>query len=543
MFKHVVLSLVIIGSLAACGGGDDPSTSTSTDSTGTSGTSASTGTSSGTSSGSTGGTSEAQLPPDIAPTLTGVPAPSVVAGTTYIFAPAANDANGDALTFSITNMPQWASFSTQTGELSGTPSAADEGVAQAITVTVSDGKDTSSIGPFNITVLAPPTSSNPPPKNNPPVISGTPATTDTAGQAYSFTPTASDPDGNSLSFTIANMPSWATFNSTTGKLSGTPTTANVKTFSNIVISVSDGTASVSLAPFSIQVTAPASSQTLQISGAPPTSVTAGSAYSFQPTATDAPGKTLHFSITNIPTWATLNASTGALTGTPNSTKIGTYSEMTLSVSDGTTTASLPTFSITVASSSGGSSPPTSPPPTNTPPTISGTPATAVTEGSTYSFTPAASDANGNTLAFSITNKPSWATFSTASGNLSGTPGSGDLGSDSGITISVSDGTTSVALPAFSIVVSGPAATGTALITWVAPTQNSDGSALTNLAGFNIYYGTSASSLTQVQSVAGTGMTSYTINSLGSGTWYFAVTAYTSSGAESALSSTASKTIP
>ena len=537
MFKQLVLCLVMIGALAACNGSDDPSTSTSTDGTSTGGTS--TGTSSG-------GTGEAQLPPDTAPTLTGVPAPAVVAGTAYVFAPTANDANGDALTFSITNMPQWASFSTQTGELSGTPSTADVGVAQAITVTVSDGKETSSIGPFNITVTAPPPAgSNPtPPKNNPPVISGKPATSVTAGQAYSFTPTASDPDGNSLSYTIANMPSWATFSSTTGKLSGTPTTANIKTFTNIVISVSDGTASVSLAPFSIQVTAPASSQTLQISGSPPTSVQAGTAYSFQPTTTDAPGKTLHFSVTNIPSWASLNTSTGALTGNPNSTQAGTYASLTLSVNDGTTTASLPTFSITVSNTAGGSSPPTSPPPSNTPPTISGTPAMAVTEGSTYSFTPAASDANGNTLAFSVQNKPSWATFNTVSGNLSGTPGSGDLGTDSGITISVSDGTTSVALAAFSIVVSAPStATGTALISWVPPTQNSDGSALTTLAGFNIYYGTSASSLTQVQTVAGTGLTSYTVNNLASGTWYFAVSAYTSTGAESGLSNTSSKTIP
>lgn len=539
MFKQLVLCLVMIGALAACNGSDDPSTSTSTDGTSTGSTS--TGTSSG-------GTGEAQLPPDTAPTLTGVPAPAVVAGTAYVFAPTANDANGDALTFSITNMPQWASFSTQTGELSGTPSTADVGVAQAITVTVSDGKETSSIGPFNITVTAPPPAgSNPtPPKNNPPVISGKPATSVTAGQTYSFTPTASDPDGNSLSFTIANMPSWATFSSTTGKLSGTPTTANIKTFTNIVISVSDGTASASLAPFSIQVTAPASSQTLQISGSPPTSVVAGTAYSFQPTTTDAPGKTLHFSVTNIPSWASLNTSTGALTGNPNSTQAGTYASLTLSVNDGTTTASLPTFSITVTGSSSGSSPPpTSPPPSNTPPTISGTPATAVTAGSTYSFTPTASDANGNTLAFSIQNKPSWATFSTASGNLSGTLGSGDVGTDSSITISVSDGTTSVALASFSIVVSAASspATGTALITWVAPTQNSDGSALTNLTGFNIYYGTSAGSLTQVQSVSGATMTSYTINSLASGTWYFAVTALTSSGAESGLSNSSSKTIP
>jgi len=77
----------------------------------------------------------------------------------------------------------------------------------------------------------------------------------------------------------------------------------------------------------------------------------------------------------------------------------------------------------------------------------------------------------------------------------------------------------------------------------APTQNTDGSALTDLAGFRIYYGTSPSNLTQLAQLTGTTLTSYTVNSLASGTWYFGATAYTTTGMESALSATASKTIP
>ena len=61
-----------------------------------------------------------------------------------------------------------------------------------------------------------------------------------AGTAYSFTPTASDPDGNTLTFSIANKPSWATFNTGTGRLQGTPSAGDVGTTTGIVISVSDG---------------------------------------------------------------------------------------------------------------------------------------------------------------------------------------------------------------------------------------------------------------------------------------------------------------
>jgi hypothetical protein len=65
--------------------------------------------------------------------------------------------------------------------------------------------------------------------------------------------------------------------------------------------------------------------------------------------------------------------------------------------------------------------------TNSAPVITGTPATAVTAGSAYSFIPAASDGDGDTLTFSIVNKPSWASFSTSTGELSGTPVVSDAG--------------------------------------------------------------------------------------------------------------------
>jgi len=92
------------------------------------------------------------------------------------------------------------------------------------------------------------------PANAPPVISGTPATTVVAGAKYSFTPTASDADGDTLRFTITNKPSWASFNRGTGKLYGTPSSGNVGTTTGIVISVSDGLVSVSLPPFDLTVT-------------------------------------------------------------------------------------------------------------------------------------------------------------------------------------------------------------------------------------------------------------------------------------------------
>ena len=180
-------------------------------------------------------------------------------------------------------------------------------------------------------------------------------------------------------------------------------------------------------------------------------------------------------------------------------------------------------------------------------TISGTPSTSVTVGTNYTFTPSASDSDGGALKFSIANAPAWATFNATTGQLSGSPKVTDTGTTMNIVITAADGSATAALPAFSISVTGTAPTtgsGTATVKWVAPTENSNGTALTNLAGYTVYYGTSASTLSQEQSiqVSNPAALSYTVTGLTSGTWYFAVASYTTTGQASALSAVSSKTI-
>lgn len=179
--------------------------------------------------------------------------------------------------------------------------------------------------------------------------------------------------------------------------------------------------------------------------------------------------------------------------------------------------------------------PPPPPPANRPPVISGNPATSVTSGQTYSFTPTASDPDGQTLAFSIANKPSWAGFNAASGALIGTPAAANAGTYANIVISVSDGAASVSLPAFSIAVT--AAIGTAELFWSKPTKNEDGTPLTDLAGYKVRYGASPGSPNQIVDVTGAEITSASIEGLVAGTWYFSIASYTSSGVESAPTGT------
>ena len=362
--------------------------------------------------------------------------------------------------------------------------------------------------------------------NLPPTISGTPTTTLRVNTTYDFLPTSRDPEGKALKFTITNAPSWAAFGPNSGRVMGYPKSPG--TWNNIVIRVTDGVNVVALPAFSITVTSTTTANRAPtISGSPSTTASVGSAYNFQPAAADADGNTLGFTIQNRPSWATFSTTTGRLSGTP--TASGTFGNIVIGVSDGRVTTNLPAFSINVSGTA------------NRAPVISGTPVRSINAGSAYSFRPTASDADGNALTYSIANRPSWATFNAATGQLSGTPSATQVGTYNNVVISVSDGQATASLAAFSISVVD-VSNGGAQLSWTAPTSNTDGSTLSNLAGYRISYGTSASALTQTVQVSNPGVTSYTISNLSPGTYYFAVRAYTSNGTESNNSNVQTKVI-
>jgi hypothetical protein len=85
-------------------------------------------------------------------------------------------------------------------------------------------------------------------------------------------------------------------------------------------------------------------------------------------------------------------------------------------------------------------------------------------------------------------------------------------------------------------------TGTATLSWTAVRQATDGKPLEGLAGYKVYYGTSATAMNTMVVVSNPGVTTYVVDHLASGTWYFAVVAYTRNGMQSHLSNIAQKTI-
>lgn len=299
-------------------------------------------------------------------------------------------------------------------------------------------------------------------------------------------------------------------------------------------SQSGGSGAVAPAPAPVAVAPPppvASNAPPTIEGVPPKMAKVGINYTFTPTAADPDSDPLTFSITNQPDWTDFDSTTGKLAGVASAGSEGSYNDVVITVSDGAMSAALQAFSITVEAAAA----------VNMPPEISGTPPASVTAGDVYAFTPAASDPDGDLLTFSIGNKPAWASFNSATGTLTGIPSQSDVGVYDRIRIRVSDGQVTTVLPRFLINVSD-IALGSVTLSWTPPTLNNDGSVLTDLAGYTIYFGLSAANYTNQISIDNPGISTFVVEGLVPNTYYFVATSINTSGAESGFSNETVKTV-
>jgi len=254
-------------------------------------------------------------------------------------------------------------------------------------------------------------------------------------------------------------------------------------------------------------------------------------YAFQAKGRDRDGDALTFTISNKPVWAAFDTALGFLSGYPTNSDAGRVtSNIVISVSDGKSSASLSPFDISVGDAT-----------VNSPPVISGSPAKEVIATEIYSFSPTATDADNDSLLFSVVNRPSWAVFSTTTGRLYGTPGDADLGLYEKIRIGVTDGIASASTSEFSIAVVHTT-NGTVTLSWLAPDMNDDGTPLTNLAGYRIYYGNATGQYDHQLEITDAGTVTAIIDNLSQGAWYFAATALDSTGLESVLSKEVQKIV-
>ena len=148
--------------------------------------------------------------------------------------------------------------------------------------------------------------------------------------------------------------------------------------------------------------------------------------------------------------------------------------------------------------------------------------------------PITSQASGTYFAFALTSVQGSANFGTpATATIDVNAATASTGSSSSGASSSSGGSSSG---------SSSSSTDSVTLSWSAPTDNTNGTALTNLAGYNIYYGTNSTDLSQKVSLTTVGLLTYVVTNLNSGTWYFYITSVNTAGVESSPSAVVSASI-
>ncbi len=208
------------------------------------------------------------------PSIAAIGAQSTTVGASVSLAVMASDADGDTLTYSASGLPAGLAINGSTGVIGGAPTTAG---STSVTINVSDGTDTARTS-FNWTISEPP--------NNPPVVSSIANQSTTVGTSVSLAVTASDADGDTLTYSASGLPAGLAINGSTGVISGAPTTAGS---TSVTIKVSDGTDTTSI-DFTWTVNAVVTNTPPNLSILTPSSgaiFTSGDAVSLSAIATDA----------------------------------------------------------------------------------------------------------------------------------------------------------------------------------------------------------------------------------------------------------------
>ncbi len=346
----------------------------------------------------------------------------------FTYAAAGNDPDGDSISWSLTTRPAGMVINASSGAVTwDRPLQADVG-PHAVTIHLSDGRGGSADQSFTLTVQN---------VNDAPVFTSSPPTSGTEDVAFSYTATATDEDpGTTLVFSAPTLPAWLSFNASTHVLSGTPREGDSGN-NAVTLRVSDGTVNVDQS-FVIAVAA-VNDPPAFVAPTPSGTVNGaeGSLLTFTLAATDPDSANLSFSMTGLPTGATLNAASGAFSWTPSFTDAGTRN-VTLVVSDGALQDTRP-LAIVIAD-------------TDRPPVISAPATASGAEGTLISFSVSGSDPDGDAVTLSLVSGPTGATFNAATGAFSFTPDfnqsgtqtatfratAGGLTADATTTITVSD---------------------------------------------------------------------------------------------------------
>jgi hypothetical protein len=244
----------------------------------------------------------------------------------------ATDSTNSPLSYSVVSgaLPNGLSLNSSTGVISGTASNVIPNTTYSFTIAATDGRNTAVTRAFSITII----------DRSPSWSTGTTLPTFTRNVAYSTTVVATD-DDSIASYVVQSgfLPTGLSLNSSTGIISGTPTSSTTATFT---IRATDAGGNYVDRAFTMPNVGPVWSTT---SGAL-TSGQTSQAYSTTVVATDDSGNTPGYSLVSgsLPTGITLNTSSGLISGTSNSSGLYTF---TVRATDANGNTSDRSFSISI----------------------------------------------------------------------------------------------------------------------------------------------------------------------------------------------------
>jgi RHS repeat-associated protein len=238
-----------------------------------------------------------------APAITTVPDVEAIAGQPYVYNVGASDPDGDPLTFSLPAGPAGMVIDPETGSITWSP-AADESGSRSVTVRVEDGRGGSAEQRYVLSVVvAPP--------NRPPVFNSVPVVSATVNTAYTYQATATDPDGDPLTFSVVSAPAGMIIDAQSGLVRWTPSALQGGTQS-VTLQVEDGRGGAATQTYVIAVEQEAGNHPPEILTDPVSGVALGEPYRYDVDAIDPDGDQLTYSLATNPQGMTIDAQSGLI---------------------------------------------------------------------------------------------------------------------------------------------------------------------------------------------------------------------------------------
>jgi len=367
----------------------------------------------------------AAVPVNRAPTITTTAVTTATVNAEYRYDVDATDADGDALSYTLTLVPSGMQIDSASGLIRWTPTAA---AAVEVEVRAQDSRGAFSLQRYTLQVAGA--------TNRAPTITSTAPTAATPGALYTYRVDATDADNDALTIMLLVNPAGMTLNPASAEISWTPTAAQVGSHA-VHVQVNDGRGGTATQSFNIVVSQGGGNQAPQITSAAITTASVGTEYRYDVEATDADAETLTYRLTTAPSGMQIDSASGLIRWTPTA---AASVVVEVRAEDPRGGFALQRYTLQVAG------------PANQSPIITSTAPTMATAGVLYRYLVDASDADNDALTMRLLVNPAGMTLNDASGEISWTPTAAQVGSHA-VQVQVSDGRGGIATQSFNIVVS------------------------------------------------------------------------------------------